>query len=152
MKKCYVLGFMFEIDLDKVALIRKLKPKWQYGLLNGIGGKIEKGETARGAMVREFREEATLGTSESDWKYIHLLKGTHAHPKDCPADWEVSVFACIMPDLRILRSAEQEQVSIEELQHVHPLRNDMIDNLPWLIAYSRWQLLSRRMEEENDCR
>lgn len=42
MKK-YVLGFMFSTEDrgQKVALIKKLKPKWQAGLLNGIGGKIE---------------------------------------------------------------------------------------------------------------
>jgi hypothetical protein len=35
----YVLGFMFDEELRNVALIRKIKPKWQEGKWNGIGGK-----------------------------------------------------------------------------------------------------------------
>ena len=53
----YVLGFLFNKDLSQVALIRKTKPEWQKGQLNGIGGKIEPGEDPLGAMIREFREE-----------------------------------------------------------------------------------------------
>jgi 8-oxo-dGTP diphosphatase len=37
----YVLGFMFSSDHSEVALIRKRKPEWQRGKLNGIGGKCD---------------------------------------------------------------------------------------------------------------
>jgi hypothetical protein len=37
----YVCGFMFANDFTEVALIRKNKPEWQRGKLNGIGGKVE---------------------------------------------------------------------------------------------------------------
>jgi 8-oxo-dGTP pyrophosphatase MutT (NUDIX family) len=53
----YVLGFVFNLDKTKVALMRKTKPEWQRGRLNGIGGKIELGETSITAMHREFKEE-----------------------------------------------------------------------------------------------
>lgn len=52
----YVCGFAFTED-GRVLLIRKARPDWQAGLLNGIGGKVEKGETPTGAMMREFEEE-----------------------------------------------------------------------------------------------
>jgi 8-oxo-dGTP diphosphatase len=55
----YVLGFAFDKS-DNVILVRKQKPKWQKGLLNGVGGKIEIGETSSDAMFREFREETGL--------------------------------------------------------------------------------------------
>jgi hypothetical protein len=54
----YVVGFMFDFAFERVALIRKRKPIWQAGKLNGIGGKIEANETREEAMRREFIEEA----------------------------------------------------------------------------------------------
>ena len=37
----YVAGFMFSEDRRLVALIRKSKPEWQKGKLNGIGEKAQ---------------------------------------------------------------------------------------------------------------
>lgn len=37
----YVCGFQIHPELKLVTLVRKQKPKWQAGLLNGIGGSIE---------------------------------------------------------------------------------------------------------------
>lgn len=48
----YVVGFMFSSDKTLVTLIRKNRPKWMNGKLNGVGGKIEIGETPLQAMVR----------------------------------------------------------------------------------------------------
>lgn len=45
MKTYYTLGFLFDYGQLNVALIRKTKPKWQAGLLNGIGGHVEENET-----------------------------------------------------------------------------------------------------------
>lgn len=45
----YVVGFLFDSEFRQVALIRKQKPQWQAGLLNGIGGKIEYGENNDGS-------------------------------------------------------------------------------------------------------
>jgi 8-oxo-dGTP pyrophosphatase MutT (NUDIX family) len=64
----YVLGFYFTLDQRRVALIRKNKPEWQAGRLNGIGGKIEEGERPIDAMVREFAEEAGYATSPESWR------------------------------------------------------------------------------------
>lgn len=52
-KRQYVLGFLFNENLTKVVLVRKKRPEWQCGLLNGVGGKIEDGEPPLDAMVRE---------------------------------------------------------------------------------------------------
>lgn len=62
----YVVGFAFTPEESRVWLIRKERPKWQRGLLNGVGGKIEDGETPLEAMVREFKEEAGLEIREWD--------------------------------------------------------------------------------------
>ena len=55
--KEYVLGFLFSADLERVVLVEKSKPAWQRGLLNGVGGAIEPGESPAGSMDREFHEE-----------------------------------------------------------------------------------------------
>ena len=70
--KAYVCGFLFQgDDLDKVALIKKKRPAWQAGKLNGIGGSIESGETPLNAMRREFFEETGKVTDEWRCFAIH---------------------------------------------------------------------------------
>lgn len=53
----YVLGFMFDDEMKHVLLIKKNRPEFQKGKLNGVGGTIEEGETPLQAMEREFKEE-----------------------------------------------------------------------------------------------
>ena len=67
-----VVGFPF-YDFDFVYLIRKNKPEWQAGKLNGIGGHIEEGETALDAMIRECFEET--GAYVTDWTHVCVMKG-----------------------------------------------------------------------------
>ena len=74
-KQFYCLGFAFNgYSCDEVALIRKLKPNWQKNQLNGIGGKVEKGEDPIDAMRREWQEE-TGDTLKRDWQMFLLLNG-----------------------------------------------------------------------------
>lgn len=40
-----VLGFVFNKEHTKIALIKKNRPEWQKDKYNGIGGHIEKKET-----------------------------------------------------------------------------------------------------------
>ncbi len=62
-KARYVLGFAFDKH-DNVLLVQKTKPKWQMGLYNGIGGRIETWDKSDAdAMRREFKEEADHYTS-----------------------------------------------------------------------------------------
>jgi 8-oxo-dGTP diphosphatase len=70
-KDTHVVGFLFRNRNNHVALIRKTKPAWQAGKLNGIGGKIEAGETPLQAMRREFKEET--GADVEDWRHFCTL-------------------------------------------------------------------------------
>ena len=63
----YVCGFAFYGKPAKVVLIRKIKPEWQADKLNGVGGKIEAGESPEQAMAREFKEEAGINSLPIDW-------------------------------------------------------------------------------------
>jgi len=117
----YTVGFLFSEDESKVALIRKTKPEWQAGKLNGIGGKIEKGETERECMRREFREEA--GVDISTWELFIQLKNNHD-------SWIVHFFTA-KADLGILRAMEEEDIEIVNVEDIQNL--NVIPNLKWLI-------------------
>lgn len=69
----YVVGFMFTHKADVVVLIQKNRPEWQKGLFNGLGGKIEAGETPAQAMSREFYEEG--GLMYVPWDHYATLIG-----------------------------------------------------------------------------
>lgn len=62
----YVCGFAF--NGPHVALILKNRPAHLAGKLNGIGGKLEEGDSSpEAAMAREFLEEAGVATTADEW-------------------------------------------------------------------------------------
>lgn len=119
----YVVGFMFSPDGDRVALIRKTKPAWQAGLLNGIGGKIEPSETPMEAMEREFYEEA--GVRTLGW--CHFGKGWGP-------DFKVHFFTR-RGDLDELRTTTEEKIEI--ITPIVATRTDVVPNLRWIIPMAR---------------
>ncbi len=77
----YTLGFLFNKTRDHVVLIRRAKKDWQQGLLNGIGGHIEPGESVVGCMGREFREETGTNLPTTYWHHAirYTLPGAVLH-------------------------------------------------------------------------
>jgi 8-oxo-dGTP diphosphatase len=81
----YVVGFIFSPDFKSVLLVEKKKPKWQVGLLNGVGGKIEIGEGELDAMIRECKEETGLwiavwqraAVMTNPFTKVHFFFATH---------------------------------------------------------------------------
>ena len=73
MNNSFVVGYAFSDPPDSVVMVLKKRPTWQAGKLNGVGGRIEKGENATDAMVREFAEEA--GLKLRDWNLYCVLHG-----------------------------------------------------------------------------
>jgi 8-oxo-dGTP diphosphatase len=68
----WVVGFMFDNDAERVVLIEKNRPEWQAGKLNGVGGKVEPGESISEAMDREFEEET--GVATTGWHHFASLQ------------------------------------------------------------------------------
>lgn len=92
----YVLGFCFGTRLVTVLLIRKTRPSWQAGKLNGVGGKIKTGETPMQTMEREFREEIGYG-SPLDWRQFGTLRGRVAATSPDGGRWVVHLFHSVNP-------------------------------------------------------
>lgn len=124
----YVVGFMFDQSMEEVALIRKNKPEWQAGLLNGVGGKIEPNESALFAMRREFLEEAG---SETDgmWNPFCSMSGKNNDGER----FEIEFFYAIGA-LAVLKSQESEKLEIHRSYRICGGAEKTIGNLPWLIA------------------
>ena len=75
----YVLGFALSGDGNAVLLIKKTKPSWQAGKLNGVGGKVEESDwSIESAMAREFEEETGIQTDPGRWSLFaqHCKPGT----------------------------------------------------------------------------
>lgn len=119
-----VVGFAFSEDRQRVLLIKKTKPAWMNGLLNGIGGKIEKSETASAAMRREAQEEAGLNLL---WKPVFLLMAANK-ARGVP-DATIYVFAAIC-DITMAVELTEEQL---EIHSVNDLPANVVSNLPWII-------------------
>lgn len=117
-----VCGFAFSADKRQVALVRKLRPAFQAGLLNGIGGKIEPGERPVSAMVREFREETGYLTRPRDWQRFLVL--------DTPG-WRVHFFRAFDIDLSQLLTTTDEPI---EVKNVSTLSfQETLRNVQWLV-------------------
>jgi 8-oxo-dGTP diphosphatase len=127
--KRYVLGFMFDPTLSKVVLIRKDKPEWQQDLLNGVGGKVEDGETFENAMIREFEEEAGVVL---DWK---LFASVNIGQTDPVSPCEIQCFRAI-GNVHKVWSAGEEHVQVMDVESVMN-RCDLIPNVRWMVQMAR---------------
>jgi 8-oxo-dGTP pyrophosphatase MutT (NUDIX family) len=125
----YVVGFMFDESMGSVALLRKNKPEWQAGLLNGIGGKIEGEEPAVKAMVREFNEEAGILTFVGTWVNFCSMSGIN----NDGGSFGIEFFYTI-GNPRLLTSMESEKIEVLPSADVAAGKEKTIGNLPWLIA------------------
>lgn len=121
----YACGFLFSNDRTRVILIRKNRPAWQAGKLNGLGGKLEPGETPYDAMRREFREEA--GVDIADWRECLTVTGDPS-PAD-PRGWRGHFFRAF-GDLEACSAQTDERL---EIHSIASLPKDTIPNLQWMI-------------------
>lgn len=133
----YVVGFMFDPTLSKVVLIRKEKPAWQKGLLNGVGGKVGDhipGETPEQAIEREFAEET--GYSEPYWTKYLTLSTPHS---------ELHFFRAV-GNVAKPQSSTEEQVGVFDVHDIMD-RCDTVPNLRWCIQMARTFHFGERAQE-----
>ncbi len=131
MKK-YTLGLIFNQTLDFILLMHKSKPEWQVGKLNGLGGKIEEGETGQACIAREVLEETGLQIPEQAWTYVGVVGDE---------SWKMEVFAHVYTGAQTdAKSLEQEPVEWFKLAH---LPSNTLVSLHWIIEAALNQLQGR---------
>lgn len=125
----YVLGFLFDAQYKRVVLIKKTKPQWQAGLMNGVGGKIEVDETPVHAMVREFGEETAMLTHKEEW--IEFLTLT------CPKARIYCFYAVAEWDITHVSSPTEEQVFVMPVNLMADSSCHVLPNVPWMVAMAQ---------------
>lgn len=120
----YVCGFLLSPDRTQVSLVLKAKPSWQAGRLNGVGGKIEPGETPLQAMVREYREEAGIDAPEECWRHRVTLSGNGRR---------VFFFLGQSSEVVLSRTTHQEVEPVRAYQLSQMPFLSVMPNLRWLI-------------------
>ncbi|QIG70578.1 NUDIX hydrolase protein [Rhizobium phage RHph_I1_18] len=124
----YVLGFAF-CDGHVALILKKRGPEALIGNWNGIGGKIEEGELAVQAMVREFYEECSYVTEQRHWNFFGDYRGR---------GWAIALFRI---NLRRQQDGNLPTIMCKELggEFVSWFKADLSDcvspqgNLRWLI-------------------
>ena len=72
--KHYCLGFIFNPDQSEVALLKKRSSDaYNPDCWNGVGGRVEQGETAVEAMSRETLEETAVHIDPAQWHTVGCL-------------------------------------------------------------------------------
>jgi 8-oxo-dGTP diphosphatase len=117
------LAFVFDTSLDQVLLIRKQKPVGHAGLLNGLGGKVEPGESHLDCVIREVHEEAGILIPKEKWIKIGTLGWDR---------WKVSMWSTQFTGVKPQTFPEPD-VNWYTWQ---PFPEKMITNLTWLIPLS----------------
>ncbi len=123
MKK-YVVGFLIDVNWN-VVLIRKNKPEWQAGKLNGVGGKIEDTDAdVHSAMEREFQEEA--GVIFRDWNLLTKIV-------DESVGYELFVFRGFVEDVSKIpvKSMTTEIIEVHNIMALYD--QDILPSAMWMI-------------------
>ena len=143
----YTVGFIAVTGDNKnksdwdIILIRKSYPEnhrlnWQNGLLNAIGGKLEKDELPDDCMKREAFEELKINID--NWSLFCITEKAG----DTNSGDEVYFYKSYLQSMPQLPEFidSGEKIEIIKLGEVN-YRKDLIDNLHWLIpmAYMEHQ-------------
>ncbi len=122
---CFLFGPAFN-QQDEVLLIRKKRPRWMRGKLNGVGGKVETPETAQDALSRIVSKETGLDitghTMGEPFTTLHFSNTRN-------------IVFCYTSNRKYTRSAQT--MTDEAVAHYgYPQclqRKDLADHLRWLL-------------------
>lgn len=72
----YVLICLYHYLTERVLLIKKKRPKWQEGLFNLPGGKVEPGESPLEAATRKLKEETGINIVAAKLRLAGTVRGS----------------------------------------------------------------------------
>lgn len=135
----YVAGFVFNEARTKVVLIKKLKPEWQAGFLNGVGGKMEEQDkgVSHIAMSREFKEEAGVYVKHLGWDKFCTLVG----------DFGNVHFFRLFDNYAFLHAETTEEEEIVKIYLSNLTIIKTIPNLQWLIPMALEDIIHKATVE-----
>jgi 8-oxo-dGTP diphosphatase len=137
----YTVNYLFDDYGSNVALIQKARPSWQAGKWNGIGGKVNEGETPFEATVREFKEET--GVEEFFWKHYATVKG-----KEPDREGEFTVYYYKAFNTRSLSNVRWITDEVVALHHVNSLPKDLVQHVKWMIPLALYSTGVYTIEEQ----
>lgn len=139
----YSVGFLFSPDKTMVVLIKKNRPEWEKGLLNGVGGHIEENETPVEAMTREFREETGVMIPCEEWKLLTTLEGKRSTKEEIE-EFKVWFFYAISNQFYKVKTVTDEKVIMLQLDDLY--WKPTVYNLKWLIPLALDSLIQKPIE------
>lgn len=125
----YVAAFALD-ENNNILFIRKNRPDWQRGYLNGVGGKINFAETAREAMSREFLEETGIAIDKHSWIYVCELINNNGNGK-------VSFFTIKVPTIDYKNQTDEQ---LELINYEVMAQFNLLPNIKVLVELSLLRL------------
>lgn len=142
----YSMGFMFAPAAPAPGLVKPpplatqplevlliMKPDaddWQHGRLNGVGGRLQNGESPIEAMIREFHEETGVDTTLDDWLPVCRLEKE--------GEWTLWVFTSVM--LKVFEGYTSDEGVVAQhpadLAFLHTMHEVLDPTAAWLLLAS----------------
>ena len=130
MTKNYCVCILLNKDLTKTLLIKKAEGKLFAGMFNGLGGKLEQGETPKDACIREIFEESN--------GQIALVNPTHLTTFHFPHEEPIYLHAFydVIDEVQLGENTEGEA-------HWKPTEFSLDFNNELLVGYGNLQYLCK---------
>lgn len=137
---------LFLVNEDDMILLAMKKRGFGAGLLNGVGGKVEEGESLEQALVRECQEE--IGVTPTKWEKIaelNFIQDSTTEP------WQMHVHAYLSNEWDgEPKETEEMKPAWYDLHHI-PYSQMWDDDKYWLpLALKKDKLYGEFTFDENN--
>lgn len=130
--QAYVLGLAFTPNKTAVALIEKRHgPACLIGKWNGVGGKVEPGESTIDAMVREFKEETGVEIRKEMWDMFLTLRTNADEVIHVFRSFHVAVLKVLTTTDETVELVDRARLEAYPVEHFPRLVTPF--NLSWII-------------------
>lgn len=143
--KQYTLAII--ANKDAMLGVKKSKPEWQSGLINGPGGNLEATESYRECIVREVKEETGLDISPERFHEFGVMAGFENIKGDRIQQWTCYLYFVHLDYGSMLQAATQTTADVVELVNLNLVKGNwcgLIDNIPALYEIGRHSFESFR--------